>query len=117
MKHHDKNRKFGRERKVRTALLRSLARSLILEEKMVTTEAKAKSLRPLIERMVTHAKTDSVEKRRLISARLGNDDQATTKLFAEIAPRYKERAGGYVRIVKVGVREGDASVQAFIGFV
>jgi large subunit ribosomal protein L17 len=117
MRHHDNNRKFGRERKVRTALMRSLARNFILEEKMITTEAKAKSLRPMVEKLITHAKTDSVQKRRFVYARLGNDDRATQKLFTEIAPRYKERAGGYVRIVKVGVRSGDASVQAFIGLV
>lgn len=117
MRHHDKNRKFGRERKVRTALIRSLAHNLILEEKMITTEAKAKSLRPFVERLVTHAKTDSVAGRRLVSSRLGNDKQATTKLFSTIGPRYKERDGGYTRIVRVGLRQGDGAVKAYIGFV
>lgn len=117
MLNHDKNRKFGRERKVRTALMRSLARNLILNEKMITTEAKAKSLRPYVERLVTHARTDTVAKRRLVSASLGNDTKATQKLFSDIGPRYKERSGGYTRIVKVGVRGGDAAVKAFIGFV
>ncbi len=117
MRHHDNIRKFGRERKVRNALMRSLARNLIMEEKIVTTEAKAKSLRPFIERLLTHAKNDNVGSRRLVYARLGNNDAATTKLFSELAPRYKERSGGYTRIVRVGVRPGDASVQAFIGFV
>lgn len=117
MLHHNKNRKLGRERKVRTALLRSLARNLILNEKMITTEAKAKTLRPYVERLVTHARTDTLAKRRLVSASLGNDTEATKKLFSEIGPRYKDRNGGYTRIVKVGVRDGDAAVQAFIGFV
>ncbi|MBP9759791.1 MAG: 50S ribosomal protein L17 [Candidatus Pacebacteria bacterium] len=117
MQHHNKNRKFGRERKVRTGLIRSLAHNLILEGKMITTEAKAKSLRPYVERLVTHAKTDTVANRRLVASRLGNDEMAVTKLFAEIGPRYVERNGGYTRIVKVGIRKGDASVQAFIGFV
>ncbi len=117
MRHHDNIRKFGRERKVRNGLIRSLARNLILEEKIITTEAKAKSLRPFIERLLTHSKNDTVANRRLVYARLGNNDAATLKLFSEIAPRYKERMGGYTRIVKVGVRAGDASVQAFIGFV
>ncbi len=117
MRHHDTVRKFGRERKVRRALMRSLAHNLILEEKMITTEAKAKSLRPFVERMVTTAKEDSVANRRLIASRLGNDEVATAKLFSEIGPRYKERAGGYVRIVRVGTRQGDGAVQAYIGFV
>jgi large subunit ribosomal protein L17 len=117
MQNHNKNRKFGRETKVRRALMRSLAHNLILEEKMITTEAKAKSLRPYVERMVTQAKSDTVANRRLISARLGNDKSATTKLFGEISPRYKERKGGYLRIVRVGQRAGDGAVKAFIGFV
>lgn len=117
MRHHDNIRKFGRERKVRNALIRSLARNLILEEKIITTEAKAKSLRPFVERLITHAKHDTVASRRLVYARLGNNDAAATKLFGELAPRYKERLGGYTRVVRVGVRAGDASVKAFIGFV
>ncbi len=117
MRHHDNNRKFGRKRKVRTAFMRSLARNLILNEKIITTEARAKSLRPYIEKLITHAREDTVAKRRLVSATLGNDTEATKKLFAEIGPRYKERNGGYTRIVKVGVRQGDAAVKAFIGFV
>lgn len=117
MKHHNKTRALGRERKVRTALLRSLARNLIHEEKMITTEAKAKTLRPVIEKLITRAKEDTVANRRVIYSRLGNDDRATKKLFATIAPRYKERAGGYTRIVRVGVREGDGAVKAFIGLV
>jgi len=97
--------------------MRSLAHNLILEEKMITTEAKAKSLRPYVERMVTTAKDDTVANRRLIRARLGNDAMATTKLFGDIGPRYKDRAGGYVRIVRVGMRAGDGATKAFIGFV
>ena len=117
MKHHDSNRKLGRERKVRTALMRSLARNLIQEEKMITTEAKAKALRPMIEKLITRAKEDTVANRRLVYSRLGNNDRATAKLFSDIAPRYKARSGGYTRIVRVGVREGDAAVKAFIGLV
>lgn len=117
MRHHDTKRKFGRERKVRKALMRSLARNLILEEKMVTTEAKAKSLRPYVEKLITHAKTDTVAKRRLVESHLGNDSEATKKLFSTIGPRYKERSGGYTRIVRVGVRSGDAAIKTYIGFV
>ncbi len=117
MQHHNKNRKFGRERKVRVAFLRSLAHNLILEEKMITTEARAKSLRPYLEKLVTRAKDDTVANRRLVAARLGNDERATKKLFAELGPRYAARAGGYLRIVRVGLRPGDAATKVFIGFV
>jgi large subunit ribosomal protein L17 len=117
MRHHDNNRKFGRKRKVRTALMRSLARNLILEEKIITTEAKAKSLRSYVEKLVTHARIDSVAGRRLIASRLGNDTEAAKKLFDTLGPRYKDRNGGYTRIVKVGIRPGDAAVKAYIGFV
>ena len=117
MRNHDKNRKFGRKRKVRTALMRSLARNLILEEKIITTEAKAKSLRPYVEKLITHAKENTVAKRRLVESRLGNDVDATKKLFETVGPRYKDRAGGYTRIVRVGVRPGDAAVKAYIGLV
>jgi large subunit ribosomal protein L17 len=117
MQHHNANRKFGRETKVRRALMRSLAHNLILEEKIITTEAKAKSLRPYVERLVTHAKVDTVAGRRHVSAHLGNDTEATSKLFTDIGPRYKERKGGYTRIVRVGQRAGDGAIQAYIGFV
>ena len=117
MRHHDNIRKFGRKRKVRRGLMRSLAHNLILEEKIITTEAKAKSLRPYIEKLVTHARKDTVANRRLVSSRLGNDKVATKRLFDIIAPRYKDRSGGYTRIVRVGVRAGDGAVKAYIGFV
>lgn len=117
MRNHDNIRKFGRVRKVRVALMRSLAHNLILEEKIITTEAKAKSLRPYVEKLITHAKTDSVAGRRLITSRLGNDTMAAKKLFDTLGPRFKDRDGGYTRIVRVGVRKGDGAVQAYIGFV
>ena len=99
------------------ALMRSLAHNLILNEKIITTEAKAKSLRPYVEKLITHAKTDSVAKRRLVVARLGNDTMAMKKLFDTLGPRFAEREGGYTRIVRVGVRSGDGAVKAYIGFV
>jgi large subunit ribosomal protein L17 len=117
MLHHRKTRKFGRERKVRVGLMRSLAHNLILTGKMITTEAKAKSLRPYVEKLITHAKEDSVGSRRHVAAVLGNDTAAVTKLFGELGPRYKDRKGGYTRIVRVGIRTGDAAVKAYIGFV
>ena len=117
MLHHQKSKKLGRVRNVRTGLYRSLAHNLILEEKMLTTEAKAKALRPYVEKLVTRAKEDTVANRRHVYSFLGNDDAATTKLFAELGPRYKDRPGGYTRIVKVAVRKGDAATKVFIGFV
>lgn len=119
MRHHNANRKFGREAGQRLALLRSLERSLILHEKITTTEAKAKEVRPLIEKLVTRAKHGEVSDRRIISARLGNQDEATKKLVDEIAPRYKDRDGGYTRITKIGNRTGlnDGAAMAVIEFV
>ncbi|NBV77104.1 50S ribosomal protein L17 [bacterium] len=102
MKHHRKNRKFGREKNQRTALLRSLARSLVLHGAITTTEAKAKELRPFIERLVTTAKSGTLASRRSITERLGNQGEATQKLMADIAPRFSTRSGGYTRITKLG---------------
>ena len=116
MKHGDKKRKFGMERKGRRALLKSLANALVRDEKIVTTEAKAKEIRPLIEKMITRAKGGDLAARRLLISRLGSDASAK-KLVGTIAPRYKERAGGYTRITKLLSRKSDASRQAVIEFV
>ena len=116
MKHHKAIRKFGRTTDARQALIRSLACSLILREKIRTTEAKAKELRPYIEKMVTRGRKDDMFTRRLLVSRLGNES-ATKKLVETIAPRYKERQGGYTRIVKLTPRQGDASKMAIIEFV
>jgi large subunit ribosomal protein L17 len=112
-----KAKTFGRPRKQRMALMRSLARSLVIHERISTTEAKAKALRPFVERLVTYAKKDTLASRRLTQARLGDVD-ATKKLFAVIGPRYKERAGGYTRVVKRSHRgSNDARKLAYIAFV
>ncbi len=116
MRHHDKNRKFGRSQNQRHALYKSLICALIRDEKIVTTEAKAKSLRPRIEKIVTHGKTDTLAKRRLVVSEIGSASMAK-KLFTEIAPKYKERAGGYTRIIKLPLRTTDASKMAQIEFV
>lgn len=119
MRHHNTNKKFGRQAGERQALIRSLAVSLITHEKIVTTETKAKSIRPIIEKMVTKARNADIAAVRLIKARLGNNSKATAKLVKEIAPKYKERAGGYTRITKMGPRsgKGDASPIATIEFI
>lgn len=116
MRHHKKGRKFDRETGQRGALLRSLACSLIRDEKIVTTEAKAKELRPFVEKMLTKAKNDTLASRRLIISRLGNVG-LTKKLFEEIAPQYKTRPGGYTRITKLPIRLQDAAKMAHIEFV
>jgi len=114
MRHHNKNRKFGRVRKQRKALVSSLASSLIKHGKIETTEAKAKELRPYVEKLVTKAKKGDLNSRRLVASKIG---PSTTKLFNDIAPHYTERKGGYTRITKLGVREGDGSKMAKIEFV
>lgn len=117
MKHHNKNRKFGRERKVRTALLRGLVRSLVLHERIETTIAKARELRPHVERLVTLSKKDTLASRRTIASRLGNDMEVSKKLHEVLAPRYLERPGGYTRISKLGVFEDALRDKAIIEFV
>lgn len=117
MRHHDNNRKFGRTTNQRRALLRGLAVSLIRDERIQTTEAKAKSLRPFIEELVTKARVGDLSARRLIERRLGQVPVATKKLVDEIAPQYAERQGGYTRITKLPQRQGDASPMAVIEFV
>jgi large subunit ribosomal protein L17 len=108
---------FHRKTGQRRALIKSLARSLVLEERISTTEAKAKALRPFIERLVTYGKTGTVASRRLAKTRLG-DDAAVKKLFDAIAPRYADRKGGYTRIVKRAERgSNDARKLAYIAFV
>ncbi len=97
--------------------MRSLARSLVLEERISTTEAKAKELRPFIERLVTYGKKNTLATRRLAIQRL-QDEAAVKKLFATIAPRYASRAGGYTRVVKRSKRgNNDARKLAYIAFV
>jgi len=114
MRHGNKNRKFGREKGQRRDLLRSLALALIEKGKIKTTEAKAKELRPYVEKIITKAKKDDLASRRLVSSKLG---QYSKKLFVEVAPLYKDRKGGYTRIVKLGNRAGDNAPMAVIEFV
>ncbi len=119
MRHHNSIKKFGRQAGERQALMRSLVVSLIEHGKITTTETKAKSLRPAIEKMVTRAREASIADVRLIKARLGNNGTATDKLVKEIGPKYKGQNGGYTRITKLGARSGsgDASPMAVIEFI
>lgn len=117
MAYTKKARVFARPRDQRRALMRSLARSLVIHEHISTTEAKAKELRPFVERLVTYAKTNTLASRRLTQSRLG-DAAATKKLFETIGPRYEKRAGGYTRVVKRTKRgSNDARKLAYIAFV
>ncbi len=115
MQKRNKNRTFGRSRSQRAALMRGLALSLIEHGKIKTTEAKAKELRPYIERLITQGKTDTVASRRLVSSKLGEPGtDGVKKLFNEISKKYADRNGGYTRIIKMGeVTPGrrDASIE------
>ena len=117
MRHHDANRKFGRSKNQRSALLKGLVASLIERGRIMTTEAKAKELRPKMEKMITKAKNPTLANRRLLLAGLYNNAQVVEKLVADIAPKYAERAGGYTRITKLTPRKGDGSPMAVIEFV
>ena len=117
MRHHSTKRKFGREKNVRDALMNSLALNLIVREKIKTTLPKAKELRPFIEKLVTLAKKDNLNSRRLVISRLSNRGAETKKLFKVIAPKYTDRTGGYTRILKLGARKSDSAPMAIIEFV
>jgi large subunit ribosomal protein L17 len=117
MAYTTKAQTFHREAGQRRALIKSLARSLVLEESISTTEAKAKALRPFVERLVTYAKKNTLASRRLAIVKLG-DKEAVKKLFTTIGPRYTTRTGGYTRVVKRSKRgSNDARKLAYISFV
>lgn len=116
MKHHVKQRSFGRPKNQREALLASLARALVEKEKIQTTEAKAKEVRPIVEKLVTRAMGGNLHTRRILISRLGSE-KLVGKLIADIAPRYKERAGGYTRITKLNPRKSDSAKMAVIEFI
>ena len=115
MRHGNHNRKFGRETNQRNALLKSLARSLVIKGKITTTEAKAKEIRPLVEKLVTRGKTATVSNRRVLIAQLG--DAAVTNKLIKTSATYADRKGGYLRITKMGPRKGDGAAMAVIEFV
>ncbi|QDU68814.1 50S ribosomal protein L17 [Engelhardtia mirabilis] len=117
MRHRVAGRKLNRTTSHRIAMTRNMAASLIEHERITTTLPKAKHLRPYVERLVTLAKESSVHNRRRAFAKL-RDDEAVSKLFDTLGPRFKERAGGYTRILKLSKpRLGDNSPRAIIEFV
>jgi large subunit ribosomal protein L17 len=116
MRHGKKGRKFKRDKNQRKALLKALSVALITRSKITTTEAKAKELRPFIEKLITNAKKDTLAARRLVASKIG-DGVAYSKVFADIVPAFKGSTGGYTRIIKLPKRVKDASKMAFIEFV
>ena len=116
MRHRVAGRKLQRTTAHRNALFRNMAAALIKHEQITTTTAKAKGLRPYVEKLVTLAKKGGLSNRRLAQSRL-MDDAQLVKLFDVIGPRYAERNGGYIRIVKAGIRASDAAAMAIIEFV
>ena len=116
MRHRVAGRKLQRTSSHRTALFRNQAAALIKHEQITTTLAKAKELRPYVEKLVTLAKKGGLANRRLAHARL-LDDAQLVKLFDVIAKRYADRSGGYTRVIKAGIRASDAASMAIIEFV
>ena len=116
MRHGMANRKLGRKSGHRMAMFRNQLASLIDNERIVTTLPKAKELRPLIEKLITLGKNDSVHARRN-AAKMVQDETLIAKLFGTLGPRFAERPGGYTRIIKLGARRGDAAEMAILEFV
>ncbi len=116
MRHRNAGRKLNRTSEHRRALLMNLAKSLIRHEQITTTLAKGKELRPYVEKLITKAKKGGLANRRLVLAKL-QDKEMTAKLFDELAERYKDRPGGYVRVLKAGFRQGDNAPMAIVELV
>lgn len=116
MRHGVHGRKLGRTSAHRTAMFRNQLASLILSEKIRTTLAKAKELRPVAEKMITQGKRDTIAARRKVREMVPNRTHVK-KLFDEIAPRFSDRSGGYTRITKLGPRKGDGAEMAILELV
>ena len=115
---HAKNRhKLSRDTAHRKALLRNLSRSLIEHERIETSQAKAKAVKPHVEKMITLAKRGDLHARRQLLSKLGQDKFMVHKLVEEIAPRYADRPGGYTRIIKLGPRRSDSTEMVYIELV
>ena len=110
MAHRVDGRKLGRKQGPRLALYKNLIVSVLRYERVKTTEAKAKEVRPQVERIITLAKRGDLSARRAVIAALPNEPLVISKLFDEIAPKYADRTSGYTRIVRVGQRQGDAAL-------
>ena len=115
MRHRKSGRRLGRNSSHRKAMFRNMAASMLKHETIKTTVAKAKELRRVVEPLITLAKEDSVANRRLAFDRL-RDKEVVGKLFSELGPRFKDRPGGYLRILKTGPRAGDSAPMAIVMF-
>ncbi|MEA2321667.1 MAG: large subunit ribosomal protein [Solirubrobacteraceae bacterium] len=117
MRHRQDRRKLSRSASHRKALFMNLAREVIDHERIQTTEAKAKAVKPEVERLITLAKRGDLHARRQALSALGQDKFTVHKLFEEVAPRYAERPGGYTRILKLGPRRSDATEMVYLELV
>src|SRR5919199_1642083 len=117
MRHRRNRHKLSRDAAHRKALLVNLSKQLIEHERIETTQAKAKAVKPEVERLITLARRGDLHARRQAMSALGQDKFAVYKLFEEIAPRYAERPGGYTRIMKLGPRKSDATEMVYLELV
>ncbi len=117
MRHAKKRNKLGRDSAHRKSLMANLSKELIDHERIKTSQAKAKAAKPEIEKLITLAKRGDLHARRQALSALRNDKFAVHKLFEEIAPRYAERPGGYLRIIKIGPRKSDSTEMVFLELV
>ncbi len=117
MRHQKQRNKLSRDTAHRRALLRNLCREVIDHERIETSQAKAKAVKPKLEKLITLAKRGDLHARRQVLSELGQDKFLVHKLFEEIAPRYAERPGGYTRIVKLGPRRSDSTEMVFLELV
>ena len=117
MRHQKDRRKLSRSASHRKALFMNLSREVINHERIMTTEAKAKAVKPEVEKLITLAKRGDLHARRQALAKLGQDKFIVYKLFEEVAPRYADRPGGYTRILKLGPRQSDATEMVYLELV
>ena len=117
MRHAKQRNKLSRDSAHRRALLRNLCREVIEHERIKTSQAKAKAVKPKLEKLITLAKRGDLHARRQALSELGQDRFLVHKLFEEVAPRYAERPGGYTRIVKIGPRQSDSTEMVFLELV
>ena len=116
MKHKIKGKKLNRTSSHRKALFKNMAQAIIKHEQIITTLPKAKTMKPIVEKLITLAKKGSLHAKRQAYSKL-RDDKMVTKLFGTLATRYADRAGGYTRVLKAGYRYGDAAAMAVIELV
>jgi large subunit ribosomal protein L17 len=117
MRHRKTRHKLSRDAAHRRSLLRNLCREVIQHERIKTSQAKAKAVKPEVEKLITLAKRGGLHARRQALSELGQDRFVVHKLFEEIAPRYAERPGGYTRIIKLGPRRSDSTEMVFLELV